>query len=132
MIVYSPRVADPSSWPTTGAEGSSAPTPSAGGRAGRAMVLGYQTGGEASTGSLDPDPRKRWRLLFVDEIDTVTAARGHRFAQFGVREGVHLLPDGLSLLYRYGLGMLYAAGSSSAATAPATWSHGCRFRWPDR
>jgi hypothetical protein len=44
-------------------------------RAGRAMVLGYQTGGETSTGSLDPDPRKRLRLLFVDEIDAVTGAR---------------------------------------------------------
>lgn len=38
------------------------------------MVLGYQTGGETSTGVLDPDPRKRWRLMFVDEIEEVVAA----------------------------------------------------------
>jgi len=36
------------------------------------VVLGYQTGGETSTGALDPDPRKRWRVLFVDEIDDLT------------------------------------------------------------
>lgn len=39
----------------------------------KAMVLGYQVGGQTSTGSLDPDPRKRWRCLFVDEIELVTA-----------------------------------------------------------
>lgn len=39
----------------------------------RAMVLGYQVGGQTSTGALDPDPRKRWRCLFVDEIELVTA-----------------------------------------------------------
>lgn len=38
------------------------------------MVIGYQTGGETTAETLDPDPRKRWRLLFVDEIDTVTSA----------------------------------------------------------
>ena len=38
------------------------------------MVLGYQTGGQTSTGSLDPDPRKRWRCMYVDEIDDVAAA----------------------------------------------------------
>ncbi len=43
-------------------------------RAGRAMVLGYQTGGETSSGSLDPDPRKRWRVLYLDEIDEVVPA----------------------------------------------------------
>jgi hypothetical protein len=37
----------------------------------RAMVLGYQTGGQTSTGALDSDPAKRWRLLFVDEVDRV-------------------------------------------------------------
>lgn len=41
----------------------------------RAMVLGYQVGGQTSTGVLDPDPRRRWRCMFVDEIaDVVTAA----------------------------------------------------------
>jgi hypothetical protein len=43
-------------------------------RAARAMVLAYQTGGETSTGALDPNPTKRWRLLYVDEIDQVVAA----------------------------------------------------------
>lgn len=38
----------------------------------RAMVLGYQVGGQTSTGALDPDPRKRWRCMFVDEIELVT------------------------------------------------------------
>jgi hypothetical protein len=38
------------------------------------MVLGYQTGGDTSTGALDSDPTKRWRLLYVDEIDEVAAA----------------------------------------------------------
>ena len=37
----------------------------------RPMVLGYQVGGQTSTGTLDPDPRKRWRCMFVDEIDSV-------------------------------------------------------------
>jgi hypothetical protein len=37
----------------------------------RPMVLGYQIGGQTSTGALDPDPRKRWRCMFIDEIDHV-------------------------------------------------------------
>jgi hypothetical protein len=40
----------------------------------RPMVLGYQSGGQTSTGTLPADPRKRWRCLFVDEIDHVAAA----------------------------------------------------------
>ena len=40
----------------------------------RPMLLAYQTGGETSTGTLPADPRKRWRCLFVDEIDSVVAA----------------------------------------------------------
>jgi hypothetical protein len=43
-------------------------------RAGRPMVLGYQTGGETSTGEPHSDPTKRWRLLYIDEIDEVAAA----------------------------------------------------------
>lgn len=43
-------------------------------KAGTAMVLGYQTGGQTSTGVLDPDPRKRWRCMFVDEIDHIDPA----------------------------------------------------------
>lgn len=38
------------------------------------MVLGYQTGGETSTGALAADPQKRWRCMYVDEIDQLVAA----------------------------------------------------------
>jgi len=41
---------------------------------GRAMLLGYQTGGQTSTGLLAADPRKRWRCMYVDEVDQVLAA----------------------------------------------------------
>jgi hypothetical protein len=41
---------------------------------GRAMVLGYQTGGQTSTGTLHPDPRKRWRYMYLDEIDQIVDA----------------------------------------------------------
>ena len=40
----------------------------------RPMVLGYQTGGETSTGTLDTDPTKRWRCMYVDEIDHAAVA----------------------------------------------------------
>jgi len=40
----------------------------------RPMVLAYQTGGDTTSGTLAADPRKRWRCLFVDEIDQVEAA----------------------------------------------------------
>jgi hypothetical protein len=40
----------------------------------RPMVLGYQTGGQTTTGALPTDPQKRWRCLYIDEIDQVTAA----------------------------------------------------------
>ncbi len=39
----------------------------------QAMLLGYQTGGQTSTGALPSDPRKRWRCFFVDEVDHVAA-----------------------------------------------------------
>lgn len=57
---------------TTAANGSSAPH-ALGWRNQRALVLGYQVGGQTSTGTLDPDPCKRWRCMFVDEIELVTA-----------------------------------------------------------
>ena len=38
------------------------------------MLLGYQTGGETSTGALPADPRQRWRCFFVDEVENVVAA----------------------------------------------------------
>ncbi len=41
---------------------------------GRPMLLGYQTGGQTSTGKLPSDPRRRWRCLFIDEVEHVTAA----------------------------------------------------------
>jgi len=40
----------------------------------RAMVLGYQTGGQTSAGELPADPRKRWRCMYIDDIDQVLAA----------------------------------------------------------
>lgn len=41
---------------------------------GRALLLGYQTGGETSTGALGTDPRKRWRCFLVDEVEAVALA----------------------------------------------------------
>jgi hypothetical protein len=38
------------------------------------MLLAYQSGGQTSTGALPADPRKRWRCMFVDEVDQVVAA----------------------------------------------------------
>ncbi len=35
---------------------------------GRAMVLAYQGDGTTSQGSLAPDPRQRWRSMFIDEV----------------------------------------------------------------
>lgn len=43
-------------------------------KAGRAMVLSYQTGGQTTAGSLDVDPARRWRCMFIDEIDDVSAS----------------------------------------------------------
>jgi hypothetical protein len=43
-------------------------------KAGRPMVLAYQTGGHTTTGFLNPDPTRRWRCLYVDEIDNMTPA----------------------------------------------------------
>jgi hypothetical protein len=40
----------------------------------RPMLLAYQSGGQTSTGALAADPRKRWRCLYVDDIDHVVAA----------------------------------------------------------
>jgi hypothetical protein len=39
----------------------------------RPMVLGYQTGGETSSGRLPTDPRERWRCMYVDEVERVVA-----------------------------------------------------------
>jgi hypothetical protein len=41
---------------------------------GRPLVLGYQSGGETSTGALAGDPRQRWRCMFVDDIERVAPA----------------------------------------------------------
>ena len=43
---------------------------------GRAMLLGYQSGGWTSSRELDPDPRQRWRCLLVDEVANVVAEHG--------------------------------------------------------
>jgi len=40
----------------------------------RPMLLGYQTGGHTSTGTLPADPRQRWRCMYVDELNHVQAA----------------------------------------------------------
>ncbi len=40
----------------------------------RPLLLGFQVGGQTSTGVLPADPRKRWRCMFIDEIDRVVAA----------------------------------------------------------
>jgi len=40
----------------------------------RPMLLAYQSGGQTSAGALSADPRKRWRCMFVDEVDQVVAA----------------------------------------------------------
>jgi hypothetical protein len=37
----------------------------------RPLLLGYQTGGQTTTGTLPADPAKRWRCLYIDEIDHV-------------------------------------------------------------
>jgi len=38
------------------------------------LLLAYQTGGHTTTGTLDPNPQRRWRCLRVDDIDTITPA----------------------------------------------------------
>ena len=38
------------------------------------MLLGYQTGGQTSTGTLPADPRQRWRCFYLDELDQVMPA----------------------------------------------------------
>jgi hypothetical protein len=43
-------------------------------KSGRAMLLAYQSGGHTTAGALDPDPRKRWRCLLVEEIAEVLPA----------------------------------------------------------
>jgi hypothetical protein len=40
---------------------------------GKAMLLGYQTGGHTHTGTLPADPNNRWRNFFVDDIDHLAA-----------------------------------------------------------
>ena len=40
---------------------------------GKAMLLGYQTGGHTTTATLPAAPNNRWRNFFVDDIDDVTA-----------------------------------------------------------
>jgi hypothetical protein len=39
------------------------------------MLLAYQLGGQTTNGALPADPRKRWRCLFVDEVDHVAVER---------------------------------------------------------
>ena len=41
---------------------------------GKPMLLGYQTGGYTTTGTLPTDPRHRWRCMHVNEIDQIDTA----------------------------------------------------------
>jgi len=41
---------------------------------GKPMLLGYQTGGYTTTGTLPTDPRHRWRCMYVNEIDQIDTA----------------------------------------------------------
>lgn len=43
-------------------------------KAGRAMLLAYQTGGHTTKGALPADPRQRWRCMHVDDIERVRPA----------------------------------------------------------
>lgn len=43
-------------------------------KAARLMVLTYQIGGQTTSGPLDPDPHRRWRAMYVDEIERVAPA----------------------------------------------------------
>jgi hypothetical protein len=43
---------------------------------GRPKVLAYQAGGTTSQGGLPPDPRQRWRSMFVDEIEDAVITTG--------------------------------------------------------
>lgn len=43
-------------------------------KAGRAMLLAYQTGGHTTTGALPANPRHRWRCLYLDHIERVLPA----------------------------------------------------------
>ena len=52
----------------------------------RPIVLGYQTGGETSSGALPADPRQRWRVFFVDEADDVAADTA---APWGTADNYH-------------------------------------------
>ena len=38
---------------------------------GRALLLGYQTGGHTHTRHLPTDPNKRWRNFLIDDIDHI-------------------------------------------------------------
>ncbi|MGH8993958.1 MAG: WYL domain-containing protein [Acidimicrobiia bacterium] len=45
----------------------------------RAMLLAYQTAEHTSTGATPDDPTKRWRNLFVDDIDHAALAQASRW-----------------------------------------------------
>ena len=62
----------------------------------RPMLLGYQTGGETSTGALPADPGKRWRCFFVDEVDqvvTVEEALWGTADNYNVSQPFHAIDD---------------------------------------
>lgn len=42
----------------------------------RAKVLAYQAGGQTSTGALPGDPARRWRSMFVEELESPVISEG--------------------------------------------------------
>lgn len=60
---------------TTGAEDQLCVPQTLGWKHGRAMLLAYQSGGQTTNGTLPADPHKRWRCLFVDEVDHIAVDR---------------------------------------------------------
>jgi len=42
----------------------------------RAKVLAYQSGGQTSTGALPDDPARRWRSMFVEDLEDPVIGQG--------------------------------------------------------
>jgi len=68
------------------------------------MLLAYQNGGQTSTGTLPADPRKRWRCLFVDDIDHIVAAERATWATADNYNAAHPFNaiDDLTIAITYG------------------------------
>ena len=57
------------------------------------IVLGYQTGGETSSGALPANPRQRWRVFFVDEADHVVVDMSARWGTADNYNATHPFPS---------------------------------------